>query len=415
MARNLIPELPSDTQVWEEIDTNGVSIYYLVYTLPSEARSLATGLDNFTWRYKVSNLEEITQAGQRTVVPDVVVKRDGEVYEMQGSSSIGLDAYKNSFFFGNHTQLSAISGQVEDGATGYEYFIQALDVESQYKPYLFSQDSNGNYDYLSVVIEAALEGRTARPAELANTTWWKTHTAPERQALLSEQQDPSTWARNGVRTREDVVNRMINEGVQTIDPKIVNHIANKVQAGTYTDDDLNNIIAKLSNPRIRFELDPELKALLEGKTLDFIDQTLQLENTINAVLGPGSAENFDMEAIQNEREVNPVWFQEEFLPSLQDQFQSTYSQFKGTNVKQYEFAAPQFRSEWESITGQKADESSSSWKQFMATNDIAERKDIAFSEAARLGTQTYRDTVQADLKSTFGSAGQRSTGRGSFE
>ena len=102
MARNLIPELPSDTQVWEEIDTNGVSIYYLVYTLPSEARSLATGLDNFTWRYKVSNLEEITQAGQRTVVPDVVVRRDGEVYEMEGSSSIGLDAYKNSFFFCNH-------------------------------------------------------------------------------------------------------------------------------------------------------------------------------------------------------------------------------------------------------------------------------------------------------------------------
>ena len=51
----------------------------------------------------------------------------------------------------------------------------------------------------------------------------------------------------------------------------------------------------------------------------------------------------------------------------------------------------------------------------MATNDVKEREDIAFEEAARLGTQTYRDRVKADLTKAFGQAGQRATGGGRYQ
>ena len=66
MAANLIPELPSDTQVWEEINEAGQSIYYLVYQLPQEAAQLSPGLENFTFRYRVNDLQQITQAAQAT-------------------------------------------------------------------------------------------------------------------------------------------------------------------------------------------------------------------------------------------------------------------------------------------------------------------------------------------------------------
>jgi len=56
MAANLIPQLPSDTQVWQEINESGQSIYYLVYKLPQEAADLSPGLENFTFRYKVKDL-----------------------------------------------------------------------------------------------------------------------------------------------------------------------------------------------------------------------------------------------------------------------------------------------------------------------------------------------------------------------
>ena len=127
-----------------------------------------------------------------------------------------------------------------------------------------------------------------------------------------------------------------------------------------------------------------------------------------------TSDNFNLEQLNADYADNPTAFTQEFLPKLQDQFQTTYAQYKGTNVKGYEEIAPSLRSEWVSITGQKADETTAQWKQFAATNDIAERKDIAFAAAAELGTQAYRDQVMIDLENNFGKAGARATGGGSF-
>ena len=61
------------------------------------------------------------------------------------------------------------------------------------------------------------------------------------------------------------------------------------------------------------------------------------------------------------------------------------------------------------------DETSPAWQKFFATNDVKEREDIAFGEAAKLGTQTYRDTLAAKMEKSFGRAGQRATGGGRFQ
>lgn len=341
MANNLIPQLPSDTEVWQEIDEKGNSVYYLVYQLPQEAKSLATGLENFTWRYKVTDLKEIAATG--TVTPDVIVRKEGDVYTTEGTSEISTEDYTNSFYFGNHTQLAAIRGQVEDGATGYEYFIEALDTEARYKPYLFSQNAAGQYDYLSVVIESALEGRIAREAELAQTTWWKTHTATERQEMLFAHQDPATFSQRGIQKREDIISRMMEAGITELDPKLIDAITQKYQYGTFTDDDITKTLQKLANPLIRYTLDPEIKAALEGKTLETIELTRTMENTINSILGPGVADKFNLDQLLANYQDNPTAFTQEFLPKLQDQFQAKFTQYEGTNVKAYEDIAPGFR------------------------------------------------------------------------
>jgi len=412
MANNLIPQLPSDTEVWQEIDENGNSIYYLVYQLPEEAKSLVAGLENFTWRYKVTDLKEIAASG--TVAPDVIVRKQGDIYTTEGSSQISTEDYKNSFYFGNHTQLATISGQVEAGSVGYEYFIEALEMEAKDKPYMFSMNAAGQYDYLGVVIEAALEGRTARETELRQTTWWKTHTAAERQAMKNEHQDPATFAANKKRTREDIIARMLAAGITQLDPKLIDTIVHKVSYGTFTDNDLTKTIEKLANPLIRFELDPEVKAALEGKTLETIELTKQIEDTITAILGPGVADKFDLDRLLADYQNNPTAFTQDFLPKLQDQFQAKFSQYEGTNVKAYEDIAPNFRIEWEGITGAKPDETSAKWLQFVATNDAGERQDIAFSVAAETGSEAYKNKVIADMEGVFGKAGARSTGGGRF-
>jgi len=406
----LLNTLPTDTQIVEQIDANGNKAYYAIFSLSRDL--IAEGL---TYRYKVTDLASISDT-TGVVKPDAVVNVTDDGASIVSGSLQGIteEDYSNSFYFGKVEQLSAISGNVEVGAQSYDYLIEALEQESKYKPYIMSTDAKGRYDYLSVIIEASLEGRTARQSELAQTTWWKTHTATERIQMTAAHEDPATFSADGIKTREDIIGKMLAAGLTTLDPAVIDAITQKKQYGVFDDNDVVNTIQKLANPLIRFTLDPEVKAALEGKTLETIELTRQVENTINSILGPGTADNFNLEQLTADYANNPTAFTQDFLPKLQDQFQTTYAQYKGTNVKAYEEIAPSLRSEWVSITGQKADETTAQWKQFAATNDIAERKDIAFAAAAELGTQAYRDQVMKDLENNFGKAGARATGGGSF-
>jgi len=406
----LLNTLPTDTQIVEEIDANGNKAYYAVYSLSRDLIS-----EGLTYRYKVDDLKTISDT-TGVVKPDVVVNLTEDGIEIVSGSFEGIteEDYNNSFYFGNVTQLSAISGNVEVGAESYDFLIEALEQESKYKPYLMSTDAKGRYDYLAVVIEAALEGRTARESELAQTTWWKTHTATERQEMLFAHQDPATFSQRGIKKREDIISRMMAAGITELDPKVIDAITQKYQYGTFTDDDITKTLQKLANPLIRYTLDPEVKAALEGKTLETIELTRQMENTINSILGPGVADNYNLDQLTADLQDNPTAFYQEFLPKLQDQFQARFTQYKGTNVKGYEEIAPELRTEWQSITGAAPDERSAQWNQFIATNDVAERKDIAFAAAAETGSQTYRDQFKSDMERVFGKAGARSTGGGRF-
>ena len=414
MASNLITSLPVDTQVWKEINEAGQISYYLVYQLPKEAASISSGLENFTFRYKVNDLNEISIPGQK-VVPDVTVTKDGDIYNVDGKTDIDAEDYANSFYFGTHTQLAAIHGNVEEGSQGYEYFIEALNEEAKTKPWIFSKDAQGRYDYLAVVLEAAKEGRTARESDFQKTTWWKTHNETERQQIKDQATDPKTWEKNQRTIRDSIMTQMIAAGIQSYPTAVINMLVQKYGTGEYTDDDVSNVILKLANPRLRYELDTEIQGALAGQTLSVIESTKQIKDTIDAAMGPGASNYYNLEDIANERQANPQWYNEVFLTGLAEQFQSKYTQYAGTNVKRYEDAAPEYRYEWEAITGQKANETSAVWKKFMATNDVKEREDIAFEEAARLGTQTYRDRVKADLTKAFGQAGQRATGGGRYQ
>lgn len=406
----LLNTLPTDTQIVEEIDANGNKAYYAVYSLSRDLIS-----EGLTYRYKVDDLKTISDT-TGVVKPDVVVNLTEDGIEIVSGSFEGIteEDYNNSFYFGNVTQLSAISGNVEVGAESYDFLIEALEQESKYKPYLMSTDAKGRYDYLAVVVEAALEGRTARESELAQTTWWKTHTATERQEMLFAHQDPATFSQRGIKKREDIISRMMAAGITELDPKVIDAITQKYQYGTFTDDDITKTLQKLANPLIRYTLDPEVKAALEGKTLETIELTRQMENTINSILGPGVADNYNLDQLTADLQDNPTAFYQEFLPKLQDQFQARFTQYKGTNVKGYEEIAPELRTEWQSITGAAPDERSAQWNQFIATNDVAERKDIAFAAAAETGSQTYRDQFKSDMERVFGKAGARSTGGGRF-
>jgi hypothetical protein len=411
----LVNYLPKDTQIVEEIDANGNSSYYLVYALSKDLVS-----EGFTYRYKVDDLAAISDTAG-VVGPDVVINVSDDDYSIISGSldNISEAEYKNSFYFGTYGQLRTVYEQLgqeaQAGAQSYDYLIEALNEEAKTKPWILSTDSKGRYDYLSVVLEAALEGRTARESDFQKTTWWKTHTSNQREQMKAQATDPSSWEKNQKTIRDSIMTQMIAAGIQSYPTAVVDKLVEKYGSGEFTEADVSNSILKLANPRLRYELDTEIQGALAGQTLDVIESTLEIKNTIDRTLGPGASQYYNLEDIANEKQANPNWYTETFLPGLNEQFQTKYTQYSGTNIKRYEDAAPEYRYEWETITGQKADETSGVWKRFMATNDIKEREDIAFQEAARLGTQTYRDKVRRDMDAAFGQAGQRATGGGRYQ
>ena len=365
--------------------------------------------ESFTWRYLIEDPLEILEKipGNITLTPNTVVS-NGEVVESAGQ--VTTDMWNNSFNFGTVNQLYAITNKMEEGATSYDYLVETIKEEAKTAPWLLSTDENGNYDYLAVALEAAQEGRTPRDAELMNTTWYRTHDANQRAAVKLKAQDPATYQTNYDTTYDQIVGDLMMNGVQTIDPNLVTTLATNSMMGTQGYSDLQKIYDKLTNDRLPYSLPDEVAAVIEGKPLEVIQSTSAVANDIDSILGPGASANADLESIANEREANPYWYAETYIPSLEEAFAAKYPQYKDTNVNKYSTAAPQWRYEWKNLVGQDADEQSAVWTQFISTNDIKEREDIAFKYAAEIGTQTYQDKAVADLEGVFGQPGQRVTG-----
>ena len=394
----LIAGLPADYEVVQADDQ-----FWLLAFL-----EVPTG-ESFTWRYLIEDPLEILEKipGNITLTPNTVVS-NGEVVESAGQ--VTTDMWNNSFNFGTVNQLYAITNKMEEGATSYDYLVETIKEEAKTAPWLLSTDENGNYDYLAVALEAAQEGRTPRDAELMNTTWYRTHDANQRAAVKLKAQDPATYQTNYDATYDQIVGDLMMNGVQTIDPNLVTTLATNSIMGTPGYSDLQKIYDKLTNDRLPYSLPDEVAAVIEGKPLNVIQATSAVANDIDSILGPGASANADLESIANEREANPYWYAETYKPSLEEAFAAKYPQYKDTNVNKYSTAAPQWRYEWKNLVGQDPDEQSSVWTQFISTNDIKEREDIAFKYAAELGTQTYQDKAVADLEGVFGQPGQRVTG-----
>jgi len=394
----LIAGLPTDYEVVQADDQ-----FWLVAFL-----EVPSG-ESFTWRYLIEDPLEILEKipGNITLTPNTVIS-NGEVVESAGQ--VTTDMWNNSFNFGTVNQLYAITNKMEEGATSYDYLVETIKEEAKTAPWLLSTDENGNYDYLAVALEAAQEGRTPRDAELMNTTWYRTHDANQRAAVKLKAQDPATYQTNYDAKYDEIVGDLMMNGVQTIDPNLVTTLATHSMMGTSGYSDLQKIYDKLTNDRLPYSLPDEVAAVIEGKPLEVIQSTSAVANDIDSILGPGASANADLESIANEREANPFWYAETYIPSLEEAFAAKYPQYKDTNVNKYSTAAPQWRYEWKNLVGQDADEQSAVWTQFISTNDIKEREDIAFKYAAEIGTQTYQDKVVADLEGVFGQPGQRVTG-----
>lgn len=406
-ANKFINTISADFEIWEEVLDTG-SKYYLVAQLPSFE---GTG-GVFTWRYEITDWNAIKQKTPgNNLVPNVIV--DSAYNIVKGTSSIAASDYENSFYFGNANQL--LFNKAEAGAEPYDHLVEALQEEAKYSEWILSEDEDGRLDFLALAIENALEGKKVREADLEKITWYRNTPPAERKAAELFASDPSKYKEDTIKAQQAIVDGMIARGVQTINNDVVTGLTSLYMSGKIADNnELTRVLDKMVNDRVRYTLDPEVQAVLTGQTFDTILQTRDIAAKIDSVIGPEQSQYYDIDEIAKEAEANPVWYSEVFLPQLEETFQNKYTQFKGSAVKSYSTAAGAFRSQWQNITGQMPDETSSAWQSFFATNDVKEREDIAFAESARLGTQTYRDTLKSRMEAKFGKPGQRATGGGSF-
>ena len=99
---------------------------------------------------------------------------------------------------------------------------------------------------------------------------------------------------------------MISRGVQTINKDVVQGLTSLFVKGTIaSEDELNRILDKMINDQIRYTPSVEVQAVLTGQSFDNIIATRGLAKEIDSVLGPGASDNYDLEAIVKEGQLNP--------------------------------------------------------------------------------------------------------------
>ena len=146
---NLVSNISQDFEIWQQGNA-----YYLVAQTPDFVSPAGV----FTWRYKITDWDAINGATSNPLIPNVIVDEDFNILE--GESSITSEDYGSSFYFGEARQL--LFTQTEAGAEPYDHLVEALKEEAQYKDWILSTNKDGQFDFLAVAIEAAIEGRTVR-------------------------------------------------------------------------------------------------------------------------------------------------------------------------------------------------------------------------------------------------------------
>jgi len=265
-------------------------------------------------------------------------------------------------FSGNTNQLTP------DVDHPFAAFVEDIEVQSGIAPWI--KDT----EMVSLIAEAALEGRQVTDAEWASTTWYKTHSEPEINWLRTYNQDPSLANQLIRDSQTQVGNALQAAGVSNAPESLVGWLSNKFISGQWTETYTTEQISLFSDPYAQGKRDEQLENYLSSTALTGVDRTSAREREVrelyNTWLGPtlGKLSDTEVATIAGNLRDNPD-YEDALVQSLKQSRLAAFGNYTNPELTYQDIARP-WRNLTTSVWGQSADETQAWWQDMVKTNDF---------------------------------------------
>ncbi len=327
----------------------------------------------------------------------------------QGETAPQPNAIVNKAFFdsvaivtGNTDQLSSL---VE---TPFASFVERITEQSQVAPWITDPEM------ISLIAEAAVEGRDIEDFELQTTNWYQTNNQSQRDWLRTYYADPATATQTITDGQVAVANSLQAAGVSNAPEALVNWMASKYVTGDWSQTYTTEQISLFADPYAQGKRDESLENYLSSTALTGVDRTTEREREVtelyNRWLGPtlGKLTDNERAEIAGKLRDDPD-YEDALVNSLKQSRLAAFSNYTNPELTYEDIARP-WRNLTTSVWGQTADETQGWWQEMVKTNDFAKAQTTLREKGLEQDvTQVTQDATQA-LQQAFGQGTVSQTG-----
>lgn len=364
--------IPENGLLWN-VDGN----FYVVYEVPGSQGELYDG-NPIYMAYELKD-NDVFAAGLLT----------------QGETAPQPNAIMNKAFFdsiaivtGNTDQLSA------DIDNPFASFVETISEQAQVAPWITDPEM------ISLIAEAAVEGRTVSDAEWQTTNWYQTHNESEREWLRTYYSDPSTATQLTTDAQIAVANSLQAAGVSNAPEALINWVAGKYVSGEWSQTYTTEQISLFADPYATGKRDASFENYLSSTALTGVDRTTEREREVRELyskwLGPTLGKLTDQETaeIAGRLRDDPD-YKDQLVQSLKQSRLAAFSNYTNPELTYEDIARP-WRNLTTSVWGQTADETQGWWQEMVKSNDFAKAQTTLREKGLEQDiTQVTQDATQA--------------------
>jgi hypothetical protein len=253
---------------------------------------------------------------------------------------------------------------------------------------------------LSLIAEAALEGRTVTDAEWQSTTWYQTNNETQREWLRTFYGDPTTAAALKTDAELAVANSLRAAGVNNVPESVSNWMASQFVTGAWTDAYTSEQIKLFADPYAPGKRDNSFQTYLDTVTLTGLDRTkekeMEVEELYKKWLGPqlGQLTQDEIAETAGKLRSDPD-YRDKLISSLKQSRLAAFSNYTNPELTYEDIARP-WRNLTTSVWGQTADETQGWWQDMVKSNDFAKAQSTLREKGLEQDiTQVTQDASQA--------------------
>ena len=291
-------------------------------------------------------------------------------------------------------------------------FVDNLTTQAQIAPWLLDKES------ISLLAEAALEGREVSEAEWRVTDWYQTHSQAEREWLRTYYADPSTATalKNDYKIQ---VSRALQAagvtggfdsatGQEKAPPDaLVSWIADKWVSGQWTESYTSEQLALFADPFRSGVRDTDFTNYVTTAGVQGLERTAEKEDRVRQLysqyLGPVFGKLTDAEVSERAGRLrNDPDYEAALIEQLKNNRLGLFPKYTNPELTYEDIVTP-WRNLTTSVWGEAADETQSWWQDMVATNDFTTGTATLRSKGLEMGNNQVTIEATEALQQALGS------------